>query len=370
MAEYLLEKTDHEVVVATRRTSHDNTKNLSEVLGHPRFRLETVDLADAQSITALIRNEKPDYFINLGGSTFVPESASSPASVLTVNSIALIHILEAVRQYVPHCRVFSAGSSMEAECSSIYAVSKIAAGNICRVYRERYGMYVVHGIMHNHVSPHQAETFVAQKVARGVARIAKAIKEGKSFDALELGNLDARKDFSHASDFVDGIWKMLNQVAFSNGRPDSVSEEEHTNTWLRAGGWSPQGYTLCSGESHSVRELVEKAFDTAGVKGYWFKRTNRPEDEYYGQAFLGGLMGGGPVEEVPGKIYRDSSHVSGLGWNRVLVSINPSFYRPLDTPAQPGDSSAIRRELGWSPQVSFDDLVREMVLSAMEEISS
>jgi GDPmannose 4,6-dehydratase len=328
-----------------------------------------VDLADAQSITALIRNEKPDYFVNLGGSTFVPESASSPASVLTVNSIALIHILEAVRQYVPHCRVFSAGSSMEAECSSVYAVSKIAAGNVCKVYRERYGMYVVHGIMHNHVSPRQAETFVAQKVARGVARIAKAIKEGKSFDALELGNLDARKDFSHASDFVDGIWKMLNQVAFSNGRPDSVSEEEHTNTWLRARGWSPKGYILCSGELHSVRELVEKAFSAANIIDI---QTNQgPQGNQQVQVRW---IGEGTKETY--QLGGMQTCVSESGWDsswgywKDLVRINPSFYRPLDTPTQPGDSSAIRRELGWSPQVSFDDLVGEMVKAAMEEIYS
>lgn len=357
MAEYLIENTSHQVVIGVRRTSRDNLENLSEVVQNERVKIVTVDLADAHSITALVKEERPDYLINLAGITFVPDSFNFPAHVFGVNAVSLVHILEAVREYVPNCRVFSAGSSTQEGGKSIYAVSKVAAQGICKVYRERYGMYVVHGIMHNHTSPRQNELFLPAKIAKGVVRIAKAIKEGREFEPLELGNLDSQIDISSALDFVRGIWMMMG---------DSTPHV------------TPHDYTLCSGELHSVREMVEKAFKVInGIplsyrgNGNWHNPTNDPLKEVYELGYIGGQLNQEtrsfePVTEVPGKIRRDPTHISGLGWNRTVVRLNPAFYRPTE-PMKPGDSSAIRRELGWEPSMSFDDLVKWLVESEMEK---
>lgn len=341
MAEYLLANTEHEVVIATRRTSSHRLDNLTEALAHNRARLATVDLNDAHSITSLIQTEQPSYLINLGGSTFVPDSFNAPAQVMTTNALALIHILEAVRQFAPLCRVFSAGSSTEADGKSVYAVSKIAAGALCRVYRERYGLYVVHGVMYNHCSPRQSDLFLPRKVAKGVARIARAIKDGKAFEPIELGNLDAQIDISWAGDFVDGIWRMLHQESLNPAlRPVPISELGSSMGPQREilSAPPPYDYTLSSDSLHTVRELVEQAFSAADLyANHW--------------------LGSGTDETL----VRDrGGHFNVPEMQDTLVRINPDFYRPLSV-TQPGDSSAARRELGWTPKVSFDQLVVKMV---------
>lgn len=363
MAEYLLEKTDNEVIVATRRTSHDNLTNLNDVMGHPRLSITTVDLADANSITCLVRETKPDYLINLAGSTFVPESANSGALVMQVNAIALIHILEAVRQYAPRCRVFSAGSSMQADAKSIYGVSKEAAQGICKVYRKTYGIYVTHGILNTHTSPRQAECFLPRKISKGVARIAKAIKEGKSFDPIEVGNLDSARQWAAAQDVVDGIWRSLNQnlpagvgILMPNQVVDGLSSEDYNYRLLSR---SISNYTFSGGETHSVRGLIEKAFAFSGLgnaKLEWIKDGLLPQDEKY--------------------VYRKWSYDNATGepvdWHIVdtLVKINPSFYRPLDVISAPCDSSAARNELGWEPKMSFDQIIQEMVEGDMATLNA
>lgn len=339
MADYLLANTDHEVVIATRRTSSDRLDNLSQALTHSRARLATVDLNDAHSITSLVQAEVPAYLINLGGSTFVPDSFNAPAQVMTTNAIALIHILEAVRQFAPECRVFSAGSSTEAEVKSVYAVSKLAAGALCRVYRETYGLYVVHGVLHNHASPRQSEMFLPRKVAKGVARIARAIKDGRAFEPIELGNLDAQIDVSWAPDFVDGIWRMLHQESLNPAlRPLDISELGSS----MGGPYEildppPYDYTLSSDSLYSVRHLVERAFGAAGIDAFW--------------------IGQGMAE---GYAHEHGYSTCGIVGADLFVRINPAFYR-LTQVLQPGDSSAARRELGWTPAVSFDELIGRMV---------
>jgi GDPmannose 4,6-dehydratase len=344
MAEYLLRETEHEVVVATRRTSHDKFDNLAAVLSHPRLRLATVDLNDAHSITSLIQTEVPAYLINLGGSTFVPDSFNSPAQVMLTNGVALIHILEAVRQFAPACRVFSAGSSTEADCKSIYAVSKIAAGALCKVYREKYGLYVVHGIMYNHCSPRQSEVFLPRKIAKGVARIACAIKEAKPFEPIELGNLDAQIDISWSEDFVDGIWRMMNQDVYRTDRPRCPRGVEY----MAGDIWGPNkypdisNYTLASGELHTVREMVEKAFAVAGWEALTWIKPNDPKDEYLkGVAFI----------DYQGALCSQT---------HTLVIVNPAFYRSLDA-TRPGCIFATRKELDWSPKTPFNEIVKRMV---------
>lgn len=350
MIEYLLANTQDTIIAAIRRTSQAILSNLASVLDNPRVKLVTVDLNDVHSITTLIRDEKPDYFINFGASAFVPDSWNSPAQVMQTNAVALIHILEAVRQYTPHCRVYNAGSSEEygnvlyspqdekhpARPRSIYGVSKATGRMICKVYRESYGLYAVQGLLFNHESERRQDYYVTRKIAKGVARIARAIKDGKPFEPLELGNLDAKRDWSHAEDFVDGVWRMLNQVEFEckTMRAKGYLIDYEPNP-------PPKEYILSSGETHSIREFVEKAFAVATIQGQWeFPRNGRFD----------------PIEEI----YSTGKHT--------LVRINPKFFRPAEVDLLWGDSTAARTELGWQPKVSFNDLVKRMVNAELRAV--
>ena len=325
MAEYLLDNTNHEVVGGIRRTSQAILKNLDRCLSHQRFRLAPLDLCDNHSITELIKKERPDYFINFGATTFVPDSWNQPALTIQVNSIALIHILEAVRNYTPECRIYSAGSSEQmgdVEYSpqdekhpmrprSVYGVSKCVSGLISKVYRESYGLYVVHGILFNHESERRQSFFVTKKITEGVARISLELKQEKPLVPLFLGNIDSQRDWSSSKDFVDGIWKMLNQS-------------------------KPIEYILSSGETHSVREFTELAFKFSGYEGQW-----------YGNGV-------------------DSRFI--LKDEIVAVEIDPKLYSPADVELLWGDSTRARTELGWKPKISFQELVQEMVQHDLREV--
>lgn len=352
MIEYLLANTQDTIIAAIRRTSQAILSNLKGVLDNPRVKLMTVDLNDVHSITALIRDEKPDYFINLGASAFVPDSWNSPAQVMQTNAISLIHILEAVRQYAPHCRTYSAGSSEQwgdvlyspqdekhpPRPRSIYGVSKVAAGMVCKVYRESYGLYVVHGILLNHESERRQSYYLTRKVTLGVARISKAMRDyrGGRFEPLALGNLDAQRDWSHSEDFMDGIWRMLNQEAVRPDLQRTPIAELGLHKGPREIVCDPiREYVLSSGETHTVREFVEKAFAAAGIKGYW--HGEGLEERYVEDDFNGDNL------------------------DRTLVRIDPAFFRPAEVQTLHGSSDLARRELGWQPKVSFDELVKRMV---------
>lgn len=378
MIEYLLANTQDTIIAAIRRTSQAILSNLKGVIDNPRVKLVTMDLCDGEAIRRLIREEKPDYFINFGAQTFVADSWVHPVAHMQTNALSLIYILEAVREYVPACRVYSSGSSEQwgdvlyspqdekhpNRPRSIYGVSKVAAQGICKVYRESYGLYVVHGILLNHESERRQDYFLTRKVAKGVARIARAIKDGKPFEPIELGNLDAKRDWSHAEDFVDGIWRMLNQeqpryMPIGN---DWMTKEEMERDGVAARNpshWVKE-YVLSSGETHSVREFVEKAFGAAGIQGEWeFPRNGKrdPKEEVFSFTYAAGETVGGIAEPLLGQ-----------GLLNSLVRINPAFYRPADVELLQGSSEAARRELGWAPKVTFGQLVERMVRAELAAV--
>lgn len=332
MADYLLENTDHEIYGMVRHSSNPNKKNYKHLLNNPRFQVISGDLTDLVSISYVVDKIKPDYFINFGAQSFVFESWNTPVSTFEIDAMGPLHCLEAIRLYAPKCRFYSAGSSEEVgdvDCSpqdinhplkprSPYGAAKCAAKMITKVYRESYNLYAIHGRLYNHESERRGEAFVTRKITKGVARIYHAIKNGQDFAPIELGNLDAKRDWSHALDFVDGIWKMLNQK-------------------------EPKEYLLSSDETHSVREFVELAFKASGIQGIWFENLKKaPESEVYA--------------------HKDGNIITGLH----LVSINPQFYRPAEVSILLGDSTEIRKELGWKPKVSFNQLVERMVKNDIE----
>jgi GDPmannose 4,6-dehydratase len=210
MIDYLLENTQHTVIAAIRRTSQIIDSHIRKHEKNNRFRIAHFDLIDAHSINTLIKNEQPDYFINFGAQTFVHDSWSNPISHFETNAISMIHILEAVRNFCKKCKVYSSGSSEQFgdviyapqnmshpfRPRSPYGAAKAACHNIVKVWRESYGLYVVQGILFNNESCRRQEYFVTRKISKGVARILQALKSRNSFDPIELGNLDAKRDWS------------------------------------------------------------------------------------------------------------------------------------------------------------------------------
>lgn len=362
MAEYLLANTENTLILAARRTSQSILGNLKNVLDNPRVKLITLDLMDGQAIRNVIKQEKPDYFINLGAQTFVADSWEHPIQHMQINAISLIHILEAVREYVPQCRVYSAGSSEQMgdveytpqdmmhpfKPRSIYGVSKCTSALLCKVYRESYGLYVVHGILYNHESERRQEYFVTRKITKGVACIKRAIESKKEFQPIELGNLDAKRDWSHAEDFVDGIWRMLNQEKYNKNFPlligGPILEIKNTKFYSK----HIKEYILASGETHSIREFVELAFKEAGIEAHWVRYIKNLEEFR--------------MFEPNG----NDCSPAAVKYTNVLVKINPKFYRPADVEVLCGDSFPARKELGWNPKISLEELIQRMVKFDLE----
>lgn len=318
MVDYLLSNTDHEIYGMVRRSSNLNTINISHILDNPRFHLVTGDLSDNQSLDSLIKEIRPDYFINLAAQSFVGSSWQIPEQTFDVGAVGVLRCLEAIRKHVPNCKFYNAGSSEELgdvdyspqdehhplKPRSPYGAAKAAARHIVKVYRESYNLYAIQGLLYNHESERRGAEFVTRKITKGVARIKNAIDNSSPFAPLELGNIDSKRDWSHALDFVDGIWKMLNQD-------------------------KPKEHLLSSGETHTVREFIELAFENAGIKNSWI---------------------GEGIDET----LIDNDGV-------VLVKINPEFYRPAEVDLLWGNSSKARVELTWLPKISFKELVKRMV---------
>ncbi len=327
IAEYLLSNTDAEIFGMMRRTANPNFINCSNFINNPKFKFVYGDLSDSVSIDSLVNDIKPDYFINFGAQSFVGCSWEIPLQTFDANATGVARCLEAIRRFQPKCRFYSAGSSEEfgdvqyspqdinhpVRPRSPYGASKAAARHLVKVYRESYNLYAVHGILFNHEGTKRGQEFVTRKISKGVARIYHAIKNKQPFHPIELGNLDAKRDWSDSEDFVDGVWKMLNQE-------------------------KPKDYVLSSNETHTIREFVNKAFEISGFYGVWH--------------------GNGTSEEFSIANYLMQEHEI---CSSVLVKINPKFYRPAEVELLLGDSNPAREELGWKPKISFDNLVERMV---------
>lgn len=384
MVEYLLKNTQNTVICAVRRTSQAILSNLKDVLDNPRVKLVNMDLCDPHSIDHVIQTEKPDFLLNFGAASFVADSWQNPALYFQQNAISLIHILESVRKHVPFCRVYSAGSSEQwgdvkyspqdekhpMSPRSPYGATKCAAGLIAKVWRESYGLYVVHGILLNHESERRQEYFVTRKITKAVARIKKYMDQGKNFEPLTLGNIRTKRDWSHAEDFVGGVWMMMNQDIFREQEVGQRSEKWHAlckekNLIIGSMGLAHyteselkdyyeslikayhvflsqniQEYVLSSNETHEVKEFVEKAFAVAGISGRW--HNIQPDNPLTEEFILCEKNGLATKEKI------------------VLMAVDSQFFRLAEVDLLWGDSTKARQELGWTPKVSFDQLVRRM----------
>lgn len=320
LAEFLLNK-GYEVHGVKRRTSLFNTDRVDH-LYHDRhkaglpFYLHYGDLTDSTALIRLVQEVQPDEIYNLAAQSHVAVSFETPEYTANADAIGTLRLLEAMRilKLESSCRFYQASTSElyglvqeipQKETTpfyprSPYGVAKLYAYWITRNYREAYGFYACNGILFNHESPIRGETFVTRKITRAVASIRLGLEE-----CLFLGNLDARRDWGHAKDYVEGMYLMMQQP-------------------------TPDDYVLATGESHSVREFCTKAFAAAGTRIEW--------------------QGEGPGEK-------------GLDADtgKVRVQIDPRYYRPAEVDLLIGDPSKAHRELGWKHKTTFEELVREMV---------
>jgi GDPmannose 4,6-dehydratase len=319
MAELLLSK-EYRVVGITRRTSTSNTERIRSILEHPRFTLRQADMCDFTSLLGVFQTvvEHPQIEVyNLAAQSQVHTSFSQPEYTADVDGLGTLRILECIRVLgLGHkVRMYQASTSElygkvvetpQTEMTpfyprSPYGVAKLYAFWIVKNYRESYGMYVCNGILFNHESERRGADFITRKVTLGINKI----YTDPSF-TLELGNLDAKRDWGHAEDYVYAMWLMLQQ--------DKADD-----------------YVIASGETHSVREFVELAFRMAGHTIRW---EGRGTDE----------------------VGKDET-------GRVVLRINPAFYRPAEVELLIGDASRAESVLGWKRNVSFEELVKRMVTS-------
>ena len=319
LAEFLLEK-GYEVHGVKRRSSSFNTHRVDHLYQDPhvrdaRFHLHYGDLTDSTNLIRLIQEVKPQEIYNLAAQSHVMVSFETPEYTANADAIGTLRILEAIRilEMERDVRFYQASTSElygkvletpQRETTpfyprSPYGVAKLYAYWITVNYREAYGIHASNGILFNHESPRRGETFVTRKISMAVAAISAGLQ-----DRLYLGNLDAKRDWGHARDYVEGMWLMM--------------QREH-----------PGDYVLATGEAHSVRDFVECAFAEVGTHIEWR---------------------GDGLDEVG---------VNEHG--QVLISIDPRYFRPTEVEFLLGDPSKARTELGWQHHVSFRDLVSEMV---------
>ena len=299
-----------------RRSSSFNTSRIDHIFN--KITMHYIDLTDATNVFNIIGNVRPDYIVNFAAQSHVQVSSELSNYTLQVNTIGVLNILQSVKTLeLNSCRIYQAstsemygnaikntGKSLNEYTTqtpvSIYGISKMASEHLCNYYRDAYGMFIVNSILFNHTGPRRGGTFVTQKIANFVKKY-----KNNSDCVLELGNLNAKRDWGYAKDYCEAIYLMLLQP-------------------------NPDNYVIASGETHSVREFVEKAFKCINIEVEWK---------------------GEGIDEV------------GIDKNtgKIIIRINPRYYRAIDIDCLLGDYSKAKRILEWEPKTSFDTIVRMMV---------
>jgi GDPmannose 4,6-dehydratase len=326
LAEFLLNK-GYEVYGIIRRSSSFNTERIDhlfkdiQIQKNNHLHLIYGDMSDASSISSIIQKISPDEVYNLAAQSQVRVSFDIPEYTADIVAIGTLRVLESIRRFCPKAKFYQASSSemygkvtespQKEETKfyprSPYGYSKVFAYWTTINYRESYGIFACNGILFNHESPRRGKTFVTKKIADGLAKI----KTGKK-DCIYLGNLEAKRDWGHARDYVAAMWMMLQQE-------------------------TPEDYVISTGETHSVREFLEEALKHTGIKAK--SNGKRGIKEEY-------------IDEETG---------------RVIVKIDKRYYRPAEVDSLLGDPSKAKRNLSWEPRAKFKDLVKEMVDESMKD---
>ena len=306
LADFLLEK-GYEVWGLERRTSHRNRINTGHLVDNPNFHFIDGDLTDQNSLYRALQKSDPDEVYNLAAQSFVGVSWDIPEATGDVNALGTLRMLEAIREYNPAIKFYQActsemyGKMVENPANestpfyprSPYGVAKLYAYWITKNYRESYDMFACSGILFNHESERRGIEFVTRKISDAVARISLGMADG-----ISLGNLDSKRDWGYAPDYVEGMWLMLQQ--------------DH-----------PDDFVLATGETHSIRDFLDLAFDAIGISEW---------EDY--------------------------------------VTQDPRFYRPAEVDVLKGDFSKAKQVLGWQPKVDLKEMVSRMVRNDIERLSS
>lgn len=311
LADFLLEK-GYEVHGVIRRVSTPNTTNISHLFD--KVQVHEGDITDLSSLLRIFKEVQPDEIYNLAAQSFVGTSWNQPIVTANITGMGALNVFEAVRQVCPSAKVYQASSSemfdgkefpqneqTRFKPKSPYGVSKLFAHESARIYRESYNLFIACGILFNHESPRRGIEFVTQKIVETSVR---QIVAGEGIQ-LRLGNLEAKRDWSHAKDFVRGMWMMLQQD-------------------------KPDDFVLSSGETHSVKEFVDKTYEGLGIELFWD--------------------------------YTDPEFPFARSSNRIVRVLSvPEFYRPNEVATLLGDSTKAREQLKWTPTITFDGLVVDMI---------
>ena len=320
LAELLLEK-GYEVHAIIRRSSVFTTQRIDHIYDkHDRLFIYHGDLTDSSNIHRLLMSIKPDEVYNLGAQSHVAVSFDVPEYTADVVGLGAVRILDAVRDLGPKCKYYQAstselfggipGTEPQSEITPFYPKSPYGAAKLYAYwvtvnYRESYGLFACNGILFNHESPRRGETFVSKKITQAVARIYQGRQQ-----ILKLGNMNAKRDWGHAKDFVYAQWLMLQQD-------------------------NPKDYVIATGEAHTVREFVELAFQEVEIAIKW--------------------QGQGVNEKG-----------INIKTGKILVEVDKKYFRPAEVEILLGDPSKAEKELNWKRKVSFQDLVSGMVRYDLE----
>jgi GDPmannose 4,6-dehydratase len=337
LAEMLLKK-GYMVHGIKRRSSLFNTQRVDHLYHdqhekNVRFKLHYGDLTDSTNIIRIIQEVQPDEIYNLGAMSHVKVSFETPEYTANADGIGTLRVLEAVRLLglSKKTRIYQASTSElyglvqeipQKETTpfyprSPYAIAKLYSYWILINYRESYGMYAVNGILFNHESPLRGETFVTRKVTRAVARIALGLQ-----DCVYMGNIDARRDWGHAKDYVEAMWLMLQQD-------------------------TPEDYVVATGVTTTVRDFIRKAFLEIGV-----------ELEFSGQE-----------EKEIATVKNSTNPLYPVEKGKVVMRIDPNYYRPTEVDILIGDASKAKKNLGWEPTYNLDSIIKEMVAADIKLFS-
>jgi len=313
LAELLLDK-GYEVHGTIRRSSSFNTWRIDHIRNNPMFKWHYADVTDPVSISNLISNIKPDEFYNLAAQSHVKISFEIPYYTGQVDAIGTLNVLEAIRTHSPSTKLYQASTSeLYGKVQEIpqtektpfyprspYGVAKLYGFWIIKNYREAYNIFACNGILFNHTSPRRGENFVEKKIVDGLADI----KLSKS-EILKLGNLNSSRDIGHAKEYVEGMWRMLQQE-------------------------SPTDFVLATGVSYTIREIVEMSASKLGMEIYF---------EGEGTDEIG-------IRKKDGK---------------KIVEIDPKYFRPSEVDLLIGDATEAKKILGWEPKLSLSNIIDEMI---------